>query len=280
MTAQRRDFAVLSALGWPPWQPALLFLVQALLFALVGGILGMGVALLLITLLEAIPLWPIVVWALPTMLVMALVSSLYPLWQLWHIQSAEILRAGSSVASRRAALLGLPFWSWVSPLGMLVVRNLTRSRPRTLLTIGSLFLSAVLLVLVVSSILALRQTLQGTLLGNFVLLQTAVPQIAGGVFALLLTFLSVADLLLLQVRERQQEIGLLLAVGWRPEWIQRLFVQEGLMLAMSGAIPGVLVALGIVYMQHATQDILPTPLVALGAVSLLVLVAACAAIPA
>jgi len=46
------------------------------------------------------------------------------------------------------------------------------------------------------------------------------------------------------------------------------------------AIPGVLVALGIVSMQHATQDILPTPLVALGAVSLLVLVAACAAIPA
>jgi len=52
------------------------------------------------------------------------------------------------------------------------------------------------------------------------------------------------------------------------------------MLAMSGAIPGVLVAWWIVSMQHATQDILPTPLVALGAVSLLVFVAACAAIPA
>jgi len=52
------------------------------------------------------------------------------------------------------------------------------------------------------------------------------------------------------------------------------------MLAMSGAIPGVLVAWWIVYVQHAAQDILPTPLVALGAVSLLVLVAACAAIPA
>ena len=62
--------------------------------------------------------------------------------------------------------------------------------------------------------------------------------------------------------------------------MQRLFVQEGLTLAVIGTIPGVLVAQWIVYMQHATQDILPTPLVALGAVSLLVLVAACAAIPA
>jgi hypothetical protein len=280
VTAQRREFAVLSALGWPPWQPARLFLVEALLFALAGGLAGMGIALLMITLLEAIPLWPIVVWTLPTMLVMALVSSLYPLWQLWHIQPAEILRAGSSVASHRVALLGLPFWSWVSPIGGLILRNLARSRSRTLVTIGSLFLSAVLLVLMVSSILALRQALQGTLLGNFVLLQTAVPQIAGGVFAVLLTFLSVADLLLLQVRERQQEVGLLQAVGWRPVLVRRLFVQEGLALALIGTIPGVLVALGILAAQHTVQSTLPFPLVALGAVLLLVGVSTLATIPA
>ena len=280
VTAQRRDFAILSALGWRPWQPARLFLAQALLFALVGGLVGMGIAMLLITLLEAIPLWPVVVWTLPTMLVMALVSSLYPLWQLWHIQPAEILRAGSAVAPRRVALLNVPFWSRVSPIGMLAVRNLTRSRPRTLVTMGSLFLSAVLLVLMVSSILALHQALTGTLLGNFVLLQTAVPQLAGCVFAVLLTFLSVADLLLLQVRERQQEIGLLQAVGWRPALVQRLFVQEGLALALIGTVPGVLVALGILAVQHTVQSTLPFPLVALSAVLLLVGVSALATIPA
>src|SRR2546427_13053458 len=131
-----------------------------------------------------------------------------------------------------------------------------------------------------TGVLSLHQVLQGTLLGDYVLLQTAVPQIAGCVIAIILTFLSVADLLLLHVRERQQEIGLLQAVGWRPGWIQRLFVQEGLTLAMIGAIPGVLVAQWILSIQHSTQDIIPTPLVALGAVSLLALVAACAAIPA
>jgi ABC-type antimicrobial peptide transport system permease subunit len=62
--------------------------------------------------------------------------------------------------------------------------------------------------------------------------------------------------------------------------VQRLFVQEGLALALIGTVPGVLVARWILYIQHATQDIIPTPLVALGTVSLLVLVAACAAIPA
>lgn len=279
-TAQRKDFAILSALGWPPWQPARLFLVQALLFAIVGGLTGLSIALLLITLLRAIPLWPVVVWALPTMMAMALVSSLYPLWNLWHIHPAEILRAGSAVTSRRAVLLNVPFWSKVSPMGMLAVRNLTRSHPRTLVAIGSLFFSAVLLVLMASSILALHQSLQGTLLGNVVLVQTAVPQIAGSIIAVLLTFLSVADLLLLQVRERRQEIGLLQAVGWRPVLLRRMFVQEGLTLTLIGTVPGVLAALMILATQHSTQSTLPVGLEALGVVLLLAAVSALATLPA
>ncbi|MGI9060309.1 MAG: hypothetical protein ACR2H5_17230 [Ktedonobacteraceae bacterium] len=48
---------------------------------------------------------------------------------------------------------------------------------------------------------------------------------------MLLTFLSVADLLLLQVWERQKEIEVLQAVGWRPR-----IVQEGLTLPALRAI--------------------------------------------
>lgn len=240
----------------------------------------MGVSLLIAALLEAIPIWLIVAWTLPAMLVMALLSSLYPLWQIWRIRPAEILRAGTPVSSARAPLASLRLWSFVSPIGALVLRNLARSRPRTLITIASLFLSAILLVLMFSGILALRQTLTGTLLGDFVLLETAVPQIAGCVLAVLLSFLSVADLLLLQVRERQQEIGLLQATGWRPGMVQRLFAQEGLTLAFISTLPGVLVAQWILTVQHTVQHIIPPPLVALGAVLLMMFVAAMATIPA
>jgi putative ABC transport system permease protein len=280
VSSQRREFAILSMLGWRPWQPIRLFLLQALILAIGGGLVGLGLALLTARFLEATPLWLVVIWTLPVMLAFAFISTLYPLWQLWHIRPAELLRAGSTVSSGQARLLGSRIGGLLMPIGTLVIRNLGRSRTRTLIAALSLFLSALLLMVMLNGVLALHQALQGTLLGDFVLLQTAVPQIAGCVIAIVLTFLSVADLLLLQVRERQKEIGLLQAVGWRPWAIQRLFVQEGLMLALSGAIPGVLVAWWIVSMQHATQDILPTPLVALGAVSLLVLVAACAAIPA
>src|SRR6266581_9070858 len=277
--SQRREFAVLNVLGWRPWQPIRLFLAQALILAIGGGILGLSLALLIAMFLEVIPLWAVVIWTIPTMLAFAFMSILYPLWQIWHIRPAEFLRAGSAMSSRQAILLGSRI-GLLMPIGTLVLRNLGRSRLRALITVSSLFLSASLLVVMFSGVLSLHQALQGTLLGDYVLLQTAVPQIAGCMIAVLLTFLSVADLLLLHARERQQEIGLLQAVGWRPGWIQRLFVQEGLTLAMLGTIPGVLVAQWILHRQHATQSIFPAPLVELGAVLLMVLVAACAAIPA
>jgi cell division protein FtsX len=278
LTAQRREFALLSALGWPPWLHARLFLMQALLFALGGGVIGIGAALLIATIVDAIPIWLVVIWTLPAMLVLALACSLYPLWRIWRIQPGEILRAGAAIAaSSLARRWRLPLW--VSPISGLVLRNLTRARPRTVITLGSLFLSALLLVLMVSSILALHQTLIGTLLGSFVLLQTAVPQIAGSVFALLLTFLSVADLLLLQVRERQQEIGVLQAVGWRPRLVQGLFAREGVLLALIGAVPGAVVAEVILATQRDIHNAV-APLIGLGAVVVLVLVAGLATIPA
>ena len=279
--AQRSEFAVLSALGWRPWQPARLFLTQALLLALIGGALGLGIALLISRLLSAIPVWLMVIWTLPTVLVLAVLSSLYPLWLIGRINPAEILRASAPIAPSRAERLwGFPLWSFIPPLWMFVVRNLSRARLRTLLTIVSLFLSTVLLMLMFSGILALRQALTGTLLGNFVLLQTAVPQIAGCVFAVLLSFLSVTDLLLLQVRERQREIGLLQALGWRAGLVQRMFVQEGVTVALLGSVTGVLTAAWILAVQHTSQQLLSPVLLALGTVALMALVAALATIPA
>jgi len=278
VSSQRREFVILNVLGWRPWQAIRLLLIQALMLAMGGGIVGLGLALLIVSFLGAIPLWFVVIWTIPLMLAFACISILYPLWQIWHIRPAELLRAGPALSSGTSKLSGSSIGRFM-PIGTLVLHNLARSRVRTLITMLSLFLSACLLVLMFTSVLTLHQVLQGTLLGDYVLFQTAVPQIAGCVIALVLTFLSVSDLLLLQLRERQQEIGLLLAIGWRPGWMQRLFVQEGLVLAVMGAIPGVLVAQWILSIQHATQGIFPTPLLALGAVSLLVLVAACASIP-
>lgn len=279
-TAQRKEFAVLSALGWRPWQPISLFLRQVLFLALVGGSIGIIAALLIATLFGATPILIVVIWTLPTILLLGLLSVLYPLWQIWRMRPAEALRAGATVTLGSSCRLHRRLLSLLPPLVAMSLSNLTRLRIRAVIAIGSIFFSALLLTIMFSGLLAFRQSLQGTLLGNYVLLQTQIPQIAGAAFAIILTFLSVADLLLLQVRERQQEIGLLRAVGWRPALIQTMFVQEGLLLALCGALPGVLVALWILTEQHTAQGAIPIPLIALGALLGMLVIGGLATIPA
>jgi putative ABC transport system permease protein len=258
------------------------FVVQVLLLALVGSIVGIGIALLIVALIGASPPWLIVAWTIPIILALALLSALYPLWQLWRVEPAEVLRQDSLIVASPKGAARLATWigQYVPAVLSMAFRNLARSRLRSLIALGSLFLSAGLLTVMIVGLFAFRQSLQGTLLGNFVLLQTAIPQLAGAVVALLLTFLSVADLLLLQVRERQHEIGLLQAVGWEPRIVQSLFVQEGIVLALAATIPGVLLALGILALQHQITGTVPAPLIGLGAIVLMLLVAMLAAWPA
>lgn len=282
VSSQRREFAVLSALGWPPWHPAGIFLAQALALSLCGGVLGIGLALLLVVLIGASPPWSIVAWTMPAILLVALLSVIYPLWHIWRIQPAEALTAGATTkgsATSGFSSWNASFWSHVPALGGMALRNLLRSRIRTVIAIGSVFLSAVLLSVMVGGLLTFRQALRGTLLGNDVLLQTATPQLAGAVVALVLTFLSVADLFLVQVRERQGEIGLLQAVGWRTKVVQGLFIQEGLAVAVAGTLPGVGIAFGILLIQHQLPETVPALLVASGVIGLLLIVSTLATIP-
>lgn len=82
------------------------------------------------------------------------------------------------------------------------------------------------------------------------------------------------------VSGQRRELAVLSALGWRPWIVQRLFVQEGMTLAVIGAVPGVFVALGILLLQHGTSTGIPAPLIGLGALLLLILVAGLATIPA
>ena len=280
VVAQRREFAVLNALGWRPWQPIQLFLGQTLFLSLGGGVMGTGAALLIAALIGATPIWLVVIWTLPAVLLLALLGTLYPLWLISRIRPADGLRAGATITRGKTRAPRLRFGSLLPPLAMMALRNLARQRLRALIAAASIFFSALLLVTLLSGLQAFRQVLHGTLLGDYVLFQTQIPQIAGAVFVVVLSFLSVADLMLLQVHERQQEIGLLQAVGWRSRLVHRLFLQEGLVLGLLGALPGTLLALGILAAQHITQGTIPVPIIALGVLLLMVVVAGFATLPA
>lgn len=279
VTAQRREFGILSALGWEPWQPALLFLGEVFLLALLGGVVGLGIALLLVVILGISPSWDIVAWTLPAVLTLALLSMLVPLWQLWRVQPAAVLRAHTAIIPQRTTRFAFSISRRLPIVWSMALRNLARSPVRTCIAVGSLFLSALLLTIMLDGLLAFRQALQGTDLGAYILLQTAIPQLAGAIFALTLTFLNVADVLLLQVHERHKEIGVLHAIGWRSSIVQQLFVQEGMTLAMLGILPGCFVALFLVSFVQSTKGV-STLTVAGAAALILFMVSALATLPA
>ncbi|WP_376795614.1 FtsX-like permease family protein [Thermogemmatispora sp.] len=286
MVAQRREFAILVALGWHPRHLAALLLGQVLALSLSGGLAGLGLALLLCLLLGLSPPVSLLAWALPGLFGLALSGVLLPLQRLWRLQPAILFRTGTAIRPTRprgAHLLGhrsSTWGSWLAPLGTLAVRNLLRTPIQTLLMASSLLLSTVLLVVSASSLLALRQLLQGTLLGQEVLLQTAGSQLASVAFAILLTFLSVADLLALQVHERQSEIGLLQAVGWPPSLVQGVILRESVLLALATTPPGIGLALVLLRSLQFWPSVESLLLVGVGTICFLTLVAALAALPA
>src|SRR5260370_7537490 len=113
-------------LGWRPWQPIRLFLIQALILAIGGGLVGLGLALLTARFLEATPLWLVVIWTIPVMLAFAFISTLYPLWQIWHIRPAELLRAGPTVSSGKSKLPRSPIGLLLLPIRTPLIPNLAR----------------------------------------------------------------------------------------------------------------------------------------------------------
>jgi hypothetical protein len=266
--SQQRDITILSALGWRPQQLLGFFLAHAILMAIAGGIPGVMLALLIVHATGTTPFWPVVMLTFPMLFCLTLLCVAYPTWQLYRLRPAEVLRSGQALPrNRRQATSGM-FYRW----GI-------HFQARMLLVLACFFCSALLLTTMAYSLLSFYQSLQGTLLGNYILLQTGLLQLAGGTTALALTFTCVTDVLLLQVRERQCELALMQAVGWRVSLLQRQFLREGILLTLVSAFPGVLVACSLLFLYHATFSLaLLAP--ALAIMLLLILLVMGATLPA
>lgn len=97
-----REIGVLRALGWRSRAILRMILVEALLLGLIGGVLGIGIALGLVALLQMEPtigsmlqpLWEIDVFgrAIITALLLGLLGGLYPAYRATRLQPIEALR--------------------------------------------------------------------------------------------------------------------------------------------------------------------------------------------
>jgi len=150
-----REIGVLRALGWSKRRVLLMILMESIVVCLVGGLLGIGVAWLLLSTFSefagffgssATNITPQLLWqAFMVVLVMGLVAGIYPAWRASRLQPVEALRyeGGSGTGGARRL-----------PVGGMALQSLWQRAARTFLTMG-------VIAFTVGGIMALDALLNG-----------------------------------------------------------------------------------------------------------------------
>jgi ABC-type antimicrobial peptide transport system permease subunit len=131
----------------------------------------------------------------------------------------------------------------VRHLSGLALANLRRVPVRSLVAVAGLTVGVTALALLVAINQAFQGTLVGTLLGGVVSLQVrGLDYLAVGLL-IALSALALADVLYVNLRERQAELVTLRSLGWADAELRRLVALEAGMLGLLGSLAGVVLAL-------------------------------------
>jgi hypothetical protein len=232
--SRRRLIALQKALGWRSSTVFTQIVGQVVMIGGIAAIAGIFIALALIRLLDWQSL-PLGLLISPPLVVigLCLIGSLVPAWSASRVPPiAELQRGGIHYRRKHT--------NTVSNLLMYAWSELKRRTVRSILTGLGSALSAGLLTLLLGVTVQQRGMLGGTLLGEFILVNIESYHYAIVGIGLGLAFLSTFNGLLGSILERQREIGVLKAVGWRTASVARLFILQGLLLGMAGASAGAL----------------------------------------
>lgn len=234
--------AIRRAIGWPR---SLVFageLGRAMLLGLAGSLIG-----LLASLgaghaagLEANP--ALVALAVPVAVVVCGLAALWPAWRVSGVPLAAAL-AGAEVAVTSG--LGRRRSSKVQRVPAMAVLELWRLRTRSLLALASGTVAVGAIVTLTSVRDQFAGSLQVTLLGQEVLVQTGPLQQAGTGVAVALAGLMLAELLWQAVRDRRRELGMLRAIGWGRRHVVWLMVCQGVLLGVAAAVLGAVSTAGL-----------------------------------
>ncbi len=142
-----REIGVFRAVGWSKGRVVRLILGEALWLSILGGMVGIGIAIWLVSALNQLPalygfldsalLPALYVQGLITAMLLGIVGGLYPAWRAARLQPVEAMRydgtqAPSQKPKGKSEIFNLQ--SPISRFGGMAIRNVLRQRTRTLLT--------------------------------------------------------------------------------------------------------------------------------------------------
>jgi putative ABC transport system permease protein len=228
--ARRAEVGTLLTLGWSRRAIFTVVLGEVLLIGAVAGIAGVGVAVALVAALSLHAQSWVTVLVLPVAIGIAVIAGLIPAWRTSQLEPMSALRPPVVAATRAHARR-------VRDVALL---NLRRVPGRSIVAGGGLLVGAAALTVLVAVQHAFQGVLAGTLLGDAIAIQIrGIDYLAVGLL-IVLAALSIADVMYLNLRERQAELVTLRTLGWTRMHLLELVCVEGFALAAAATLIGAL----------------------------------------
>jgi ABC-type lipoprotein release transport system permease subunit len=154
----------------------------------------------------------------------------------------------------------------VSRLTGLALLNLWRVRTRAVVAGSGLMLGACALTILLAVQYSFHGVLAGTLLGDAIAFQIGGFDYLAAGLVVALAAVSIADVVYLNVRERQAELVTLRTLGWNERHLVWLICAEALALAAAATLLGVTLGLtiSVAFLDVPASDLVVGGLVAAG----------------
>ncbi len=245
-----RDIGIMGSFGATIFRIMSIFLVQAIILGLIGGVLGVGIAFILskmyptlITLRFTVPLV-----ASPIFLAvgLAVAASVFPAFRAAMYDPLTAMRYGLEAASESIVTKYMnPIYKKLVKMKFLrtriytsmAIRNLLRRFTRSLLATIGIAIGIGLFVQLMITSQAIRLQIGGGA-GTVEAYQTALAIVAIAIGAL-----GTFNTMITAVLERTGEIGAMIAIGGEPRHIRRMFRVEASMIGLIGGVLGALIGL-------------------------------------
>lgn len=234
--ARRAEIGTLLTIGWTRRAIFRAVLGELVLVGLAAGALGTGLAAAIVAGLSLSVSPSHVVLVLPIAVLLTLVAGASPAWLAARGLPMDALRPPVRAHRRARRVRRLSDLAWV---------NLVRAPGRTLVGVAGLTIGVAALAVLVGIERAFQGTLVGTVLGNALSLQVRGADFAAVGLTLALAALSVADVVYLNLRERQAEIVTLKTLGWKNRHLRATILLEALGLGILGSLAGAALAAAV-----------------------------------
>jgi putative ABC transport system permease protein len=234
--ARRAEIGTLLTLGWSRIAIFLAILGEVVVVGIVSGVVGVALAATLATAFSLHAQQWVTLLVFPVSLAIALVAGVLPAWSASRLEPLSALRPPIADAKRAPR---------VRRITELALVNLRRVPTRAVAGGAGLLVGVAALTVLLAAQRAFDGVLAGTLLGDAITIEIRGFDYLAVVLVIALAALSIADVLYLNLRERQAELVTLRTLGWDNRHLVELVCVEGLALAIAATFVGALLGIAL-----------------------------------